>query len=126
MPVHNWKESYGQEFATRPTWIPETVTKQLHPVTFSIAIHDGRLRKSHIDHIKGLGDQTMQIFPTEPDKSGSEFMDISSESTTQELTAPSSADAESNTTQATAVVTSPTSCTSRYPTRIWHPPDRLM
>ena len=117
MPVHNWKESYGQEFATRPTWIPETVTKQLHPVTFSIAIHDGWLRKSHIDHIKGLDDKTMQIFPTEPDKSGSEFMDISSESPTQELTAPSSADAESNITQAAAVVTSPTSSTSRYPTR---------
>ena len=40
----------------------------------------------------------MQPVPAEPDESGSEFMDISSESTTQQLTAPSSADAESNAT----------------------------
>ena len=106
-----------------PTWIPGTVTKQLGPVTFSITTDDGQVWKRHIDHIKALGDQTMQPAPAEPDKGGSEFMDISSESTTQQPIAPSSADAESNATQAAAVATS---STSRYPTRNRHPPDRLM
>ena len=98
-----------------PTWIPGTVTKQLGPVTFFISMDDGQVWKRHIDHVKALSDQTMQPLPTKPDESGSEFMDISSESTTQQLTAPSSADAESNTTQAAAIATS---STSRYPFRI--------
>ena len=72
------------------TWIPGMVTKQLGPVTFSITTDDGQVWKRHIDHVKALGDQTMQPAPTEPDKGGSEFMDISSESITQQLTAPSS------------------------------------
>ena len=102
-------------------------TKQLGPVTFSIGIHDGQVWKHHINHFKALGDQNTQVFPIEPDKSDSEFMntpsEISSVSTTQQLTVPSSADTESNTTQAAAVATSPTSSTSHYPTRDQHPPD---
>ena len=105
-----------------PLWTPGTVTYKA--VIFSIRIHDGQVWKHHINYFKALDDQNTQVFPIEPDESGSEFMntpsEIFSESTTQQLTVPSSSDTESNTTQAAAVATSPTSSTSHYPTRDAH------
>ena len=126
MPVHNWRGSYGQEFATRANMNTRNCYKAVRPSNL-LNCHSWWTvaEKPHWPHQRFRWPDYAN-FPHWARQSGSEFMDISSESPTKELTAPSSADTESNTTQAAAVVTSPTSSTSRYPTWNWHPPGRLM
>ena len=97
-----------------PAWIPEEITKQLGPVTFSVLIRDGQTWKRHVDHLKTSGDHCLQGNSSNELEESAEFMDIMPNSDTHQPT-------ESAQQATTTSNTSP-----RYPTRNRHPPDRLM
>jgi hypothetical protein len=109
----------GQQVMARnlrqgPAWVPGRITEQLGPVTFVVSVNNGQTWKRHIDHLKALGDK--REITTESEGSGElegepEFIDSPSTETANDSSQPS---------------TSPEESTRRYPSRIRHPPERLM
>ena len=107
-----------------PDWIPAVIAQQLGPVSFLVDVGSGLRWKRHIDHIRELADKP--LITLQSNSPTSDDTDVFISPPPSEL---------SN--QGQAIVPQPTLTPSvthsedsnegpRYPSRIRHPPDRLM
>ena len=118
----------GQEVMARnllpgSNWVPGVIIQQLGPLTFLIQVESGVMWRRHIDHLRAhngsdaaqptVTPSTIESRDTDTDV----FIPESSGTATQGSTPITNAEEEP---------TSDTTTASRYPSRVRHPPDRLV
>ena len=119
-----------------PAWVPGTITEQLGPLTFRVRVQNGQMWKRHMDHLKASGDPGLSQEQSDlEENTQSEFTytprsETVTEPPTQQPTPPSMVESNNSTTGPvpTGVTSSFTvpSTNHRYPSRVRHPPERLM
>ena len=108
-----------------PDWIPAVIAQQLGPVSFLVDVESGLRWKRHIDHIRELADLPMITPQANPQTSDDTDTFIS-----PSLTSASDNQGQVHVPQSASTPTvaqsEDSNQGSRYPSRIRHPPDRLM
>ena len=106
-----------------PDWIPAVIAQQLGPVSFLVDVKSGLRWKRHIDHIRELTALPMITPQANPQTSDGTDTFISPSLTSA---SDSRAHVPQSASTPTVAQSEDSNQGSRYPSRIRHPPDRLM
>ena len=108
-----------------PDWIPAVIAQQLGPVSFLVDVESGLRWKRHIDHIRELADLPM-ITPQANPQTSDDTDTFISPSLTSSSDNQDQAHVPQSASTPTVTQSEDSNQGSRYPSRIRHPPDRLM